>query len=291
MTSRSSGSAREVAASLMGEPSARTLGLLKRLERAIAARPDDPRPRVRKGKALERMLKFSEALKCYDQALAAAPKDLPALLAKASLLERSSRGGQAVKVLDLAIVAGGDGAKLSFEQGRILHELDRLRAAVPYYERCLSLKRHHRKAVVNLAAALIGLKRYSEAVALCDAKLKQVPDWPDLLCSRGIAWMELREYGKAMADYRRALEASPGNQVVFYNLACWWMKNGSPKKALAFLGKAAKGNPHLAEQALKDRTLSGLEDTARFWRIVMTGMYLDDATLWWLRKKFKIETL
>ena len=291
MTSRSSGSAREVAASLMGEPSAGTLALMKKLERAIATRPTDPRPQVRKGKALERMLKFSEALKCYDRALESAPKDLPTLLAKASLLERSSRGGQAVKVLDLAIPAGGDGARLSFEQGRILHELDRLKAAIPYYERCLSLKRHHRKAVVNLAVALIGLKRYPEAVGLCDAELKHAPDRPDLLCSRGVAWMELGEYKKAMADYRRALEASPGNQVIYYNLACWWMKNGNPTKALACLAKAVKGNHHLAEQALKDPTLAGLKDTVRFWRIVMTGTYLDDATLWWLQKKFKVKRL
>lgn len=222
MASKNNERVREAAASLMGEPNPKTLTRLKKLEQAIAKNPKDPKPLVKKGKTLECMFKFGPALKCYDQALASKPKDLSALLAKASLLARSCREGQAVKVLDLAIAAGGNGAGLSFEQGRILHELGRLKRAEPYYARCLQLKPHHKKAVTNLA--------------------------------------------------------------------CLWMKRKNPKRALAFLARAVKGNGYFAEQALKDRTLAGLKETARFWRIVMTGTYLADATLWWLQKKFKIKT-
>jgi len=290
MASKNSERAREAAASLSGEPSPRTLTRLKKLEQAIAKNPKDPKPLVKKGKALECMFKFGPALKCYDQALASAPKDLSALLAKASLLARSCREGQAVKVLDLAIAAGGNRVELSFEQGRILHELGSLKRAEPYYARCLQLKPHHKKAATNLAAVLVGLKRYREAIALCDGELKRDPKFVNLLCTRGIAWMELREFEKAVHDYQAALKLSPGNQTVFYNLACLEMKKKNPKRALAFLAKAVKANGYLADQAMKDRTLAGLKETARFWRIVMTGTYLDDATLWWLQKKFKIKT-
>jgi tetratricopeptide (TPR) repeat protein len=290
MASKDSERVREAAAGLAGEPSPGTLASLKRLEQAIAKNPQDPAPLVKKGKALECMFKFGPALRCYDSALAKAPKDLPALLAKASLLARSCREGQAVRVLDLAIAAGGNRAELSFEQGRILHERGSLRRAGPFYVRCLQLKKHHKKAVTNLAAVLVGLKRYREAIALCDGELKRDPKFVNLLCTRGIAEMELREFEKAVQDYQAALKLSPGNQTVFYNLACLEMKKKNPKRALAFLAKAVKANGDLAGQALKDRTLAGLRETARFWRIIMTGTYLDDATLWWLQKKFKIKS-
>ena len=291
MPSKHGDSVRTVAAALMGEPDARTVARLKRLDQAIVRHPKDPKLLAEKGGLLEGMLNFSEALKCYNRALEHTPKDLPTLMAKASLLERSSRETQAVKVLNLSIAAGGDAAELSFEQGRILHQSGRLKAAVPCYARCLSLRPHHKQAVMNLAAVMIGLSRYREALALCEEELKHHSQWPELVCSRGIAWMELGEVERACHDFEAALKLSHGNQTVFYNLACLSMKQKSPQKALAFLAKATKGNARLANQALMDREFAPLSDNLRFWRIIDRAVYLEGAMRWQLCKKFKVKNI
>jgi Flp pilus assembly protein TadD len=138
---------------------------------------------------------------------------------------------------------------------------------------------------------MTGLSRYREALALCEAELKHSSKSPELLCSRGIAWMELGEVEKAGRDYEAALKLSHGNQTVFYNLACLSMKQKSPQKALAFLAKATRGNARLANQALMDKEFDPLGDNLRFWKIIAKAVHLDDAMLWRLCKKFKVKSI
>ncbi len=67
-------------------------------------------------------------------------------------------------------------------------------------------------------AGLIGLKRYSEAIADETKAIALYPKYPAALNLRGVAYIKINDYDKAVADFRKATEIDPSFEGAKKNL-------------------------------------------------------------------------
>jgi tetratricopeptide (TPR) repeat protein len=84
----------------------------------------------------------------------------------------------------------------------------------------------------------------STVVAELESKLKENPDDTKLLISLADAYFERKQFSKAVANYKRAVQADPGN-VDFYNdigLAMHYM--GDSAGALKYIEEGINKNPY-----------------------------------------------
>ncbi|HLP22341.1 MAG TPA: tetratricopeptide repeat protein [Chitinophagales bacterium] len=76
--------------------------------------------------------------------------------------------------------------------------------------------------------------------------LLQYPEAPFFL-RRGVAYKNLEQYDKAIADYNRALELKPGYADAYHNRARVWERKGEFDKAIEDYSRAIELNPGDAE--------------------------------------------
>ncbi len=83
-------------------------------------------------------------------------------------------------------------------------------AAVRSLEMARSINPANAPVHSNLAVALLGLLRPSEALASCDRALRLNANFPEAHCNRGHALRALHRPGEALASYDLALSVAPG---------------------------------------------------------------------------------
>ncbi len=76
--------------------------------------------------------------------------------------------------------------------------------------------------------------------------LRANPNDGRALLSRGILWLETRQYDKAIADFDAAAGLDPEDVVVLYNRSYAWFKNHAGDKAMADLDEAIRLDPKYA---------------------------------------------
>ena len=64
----------------------------------------------------------------------------------------------------------------------------------------------------NLAAALLHLQRFEEAIDACNSAIEINPEYPKAYSRHGTAHMELGEYEQAAASFQQVLRIDPGNK-------------------------------------------------------------------------------
>src|SRR5262249_43402910 len=146
---------------------------------------------------------------------------------------------------DIAIRSGTNTAAASFKLGCLLHNLNRHRDALGFFEESLRRNPNFFEALIqhglsclaldkpavafasfskaaairpgemevrnNLWAALISLGKLREAVAICDAVLADDPANLLAALNSGIAYERLRQTREALASFERALRIDPTN--------------------------------------------------------------------------------
>ncbi len=127
-------------------------------------------------------------------------------------------------------------------------------------------KANERDILEALARGNMRLMRYVPARELLDNCLNRYPDDVHALDWRGWVLERLGQQEKAAADYKRALELSPGRVEVRMRLAELYLDHSDPVQAEPHLLKLAKIDPNRPEVLLgmaRCRFLQGRLDEAR----------------------------
>ena len=133
----------------------------------------------RKGQALAKLNRYSEALNAYEKATEINPNDFAAWSGRSLTLRRLGYHNDALLAADKAVEINPQ-----FAEG--------------WKDRC---------------GALLNLNRPAEAVTDCDKALKLEPDFPQALYNRGLVLVQLGQYEKAVSDFTQAtqLQSDYGN--------------------------------------------------------------------------------
>jgi tetratricopeptide (TPR) repeat protein len=100
-----------------------------------------------------------------------------------------------------------------------------------------------KQALLNKAQKLLKEYRADEALPLYDKVISVDPKSVDAFYGRGIAYGEMGQYQKAVADYTKALQLSPKRGYIYYNRGFNLYAMGYFDRAVADFTKAIEINP------------------------------------------------
>ncbi len=174
------------------------------------------------------------------------------LLPSYTVEEERRRTGQAVTVFisALAILAAGAlYAKKRYVSAPQLRKAqqfartDQLEQVADAYRKELEADPNNETLLVQYAGILKRLNRQPEALAVIEklqADHPQKPEYPEAIC---IAHLEAKELDKAQPACEKAVELSPQNTGMLFNLGSVYLETGQNGSAVATLRKAYDLNP------------------------------------------------
>lgn len=94
-----------------------------------------------------------------------------------------------------------------FAYGYWLQENGDINGAIQQFDAVLNLDNHHAEAWYNIGFIyLVFLEDFKGAVEKFNRAIASRPNFPEAYFNRGLAYEEMKQYKKAEADYRKALE-------------------------------------------------------------------------------------
>ena len=139
---------------------------------------------------------------------------------------------------------------LTTQLGVLLQTSDRLAEAATLYERALELQPDNLIAINNLAWIRCEEQgRPKEAIELAERGLAKAPDYVDLIDTRGMAYYRLRQYDKAVQDFKKCVRLYPSRAPAivtsYFHLGRCLADLGEKAQAIEQLNKALELNKEL----------------------------------------------
>uniref|UniRef100_A0A2C9JN75 dolichyl-phosphate-mannose--protein mannosyltransferase n=1 Tax=Biomphalaria glabrata TaxID=6526 RepID=A0A2C9JN75_BIOGL len=202
------------------------------------------------GHALEKLLKFDEALYYFEKAASVQPDDIGAHINVGRTYVQLNKSQPAelsyLKAISLfpPIIKGKSyqarvapshlNAYLNLAN-LISKDPNRLREADQLLRQAITMRSDFVEAYINLGDIQVKLGKLDDARATYEAALKQDPTNADLYYNLGVVLLELNQTKIARAHFERALQYNPDHWQSLYNSAILMQEGGDPKERnLAF---------------------------------------------------------
>jgi len=212
-----------------------------------------------KGKSLQHLRRFDDAIKCYDRALEINPQLAEGWNNKGNSLHSLGRHDDAIKCYDRALEINPKQAKIWTNKGSSLDSLRRFAEALRCYDRALEINPKQAEAWTNKGNSLNGLGRFAEAIKCLDKALEINPQNAEAWTNKGLSLNGLGRFAEAIKCHDRALEIDPQYAGAWTNKGLSLNGLGRFAEAIKCLDKALEINPQLAETwNIKGASLNGL---------------------------------
>jgi len=159
-----------------------------------------------KGRCLNRLERYDEALECLDKAIELDSNYAIAWRIRGDVLDDLKRYDEAVESLDKAIKIDPNNASSWRIRGYVLRNLKRYDEALASFDRAIELDANYQWAWRNRGGVLSNLKRYDEALASFDRAIELDANYQWAWANRGGVLSNLKRYDEALASFDRAIE-------------------------------------------------------------------------------------
>jgi tetratricopeptide (TPR) repeat protein len=195
----------------------------------------------------------------FDQAIKLKPDDVPALVIRAGM--RLARGEQArgegtaaaVEDLDKASAASDKGGDVRFELANLYARASAYQAAIGQYDQWLDRHTEDARAPDARAGrcrarALLN-QDLDDALSDCNRAVRARSDAPFFHDSRGLVYLRLGKYDKAIPDYEATLKVQPKNPWALYGLGIARVRQGMESEGKADIAAARASGPGIVALA------------------------------------------
>jgi tetratricopeptide (TPR) repeat protein/predicted aspartyl protease len=201
------------------------------------------------------------ALQDLDRTLQLKPDHVPALVARAGMRlargeqSRDERTTEAIADLDKASAASDNDNDVRFELANLYARAAAYEAAIAQYD--LWLERHTEdgrtadaRAGRCRARALLN-QDLDDALTDCNRALRARSDAPFFHDSRGLVYVRMGKYDKAIADYEATLEVQPRNPWALYGRGLARLHTGMETEGRADIAAARASGPGVVALATR----------------------------------------
>ena len=159
-----------------------------------------------------------------------APDNGLAVVTLADTYSRLKQNEEAIDVYEMVPVSSPLRANADIQSGLVLDALGRTDEAVKHLQTIVAAKPADIEALTTLGNLLRSQKHYDEAIDFYSKAVEATPKddkslW-GLLYFRGIAYERSKQWPKAEADFKRALEIQPDQPLVLNYLGYSWIDQG-----------------------------------------------------------------
>jgi tetratricopeptide (TPR) repeat protein len=213
------------------------------LERALPPRRAAPEPASRRA-ALEcvRRRQYEEAIATLRRLLQAQPNDSQLRLALAQALLETHEPGQAARELRLLLQREPRHVIAHLWLGKAYRDL-----ALGSFEKIVTLQPDSYRAHQLLADAYAAKKQYEKAIAEYRAALEKRPNLPGLHLEVGRIHLLHMRLDEAAAEFQKELEINPFDADANTDLGGIYVNQDQPAKAVPLLERAIQVQPRLME--------------------------------------------
>lgn len=206
---------------MIGRPSAdERLRNIEALRELVAREPDNIGYRIRLGWWLVEVDKLEEAQTHFKKALELDPNHLDAVWGLATVHQGKGDNETAVEVLrEYLRRRPGDRQAQKYLAEMSGQSKGTLDLAVREYQQMLERNPGDIETAKKLGKALVGLKRYEDAIAHYDRLVKAYPEDRALRLERARVLSWAKRYEASLAEYDALLAAEPGNRVYLWETA------------------------------------------------------------------------
>ena len=181
----------------------------------IQAEPNDPMPVVALAQLLRRDRRWTELNQHVSRWRRRHPNDVNTSAAFASILVGTG-DKEAVQMaedlLRMTLRQNPDSMTCLIFLGMLMQDVGRYAESEKLNRKILKMDPNNVTAMNNLAWVLCeNQQRYEEAFTLAERGLKMVPEYMDLIDTRGVIYYRRGEFEKAMADFVKCIELYPTN--------------------------------------------------------------------------------
>jgi len=186
-----------------------------------------------KGKSLQHLRRFDEAIKCHDRALEINPQLAEVWSNRGNSLHSLGRFDEAIKCHDRALKINPQLAEAWNNKGNSLHSLGRFDDAIKCYDRALEINPQYAEAWYNKGLSLYNLRHFDDATECYDKALEINPQYADAWNNKGNSLSSLGRLDEASRCYDKALEINP-------QLVEAWNNKGNSLESLGRFDEAIK---------------------------------------------------
>lgn len=204
------------------------------LRTAVYLAPSLPQAHANLGNVYKQQKKLKEAVACYDKALALSPGDYKSWNNLGNTWRELKDLKRAEDCMRRALAVKPDFVEALSNLGVVLSDRGVHAEAIEHYEKALKLDAKNADLYVNYGNALREAGRDSDSrAAFAEAAVKVDPKHGGAWSSLGNAALATGEIEYAGECYRRAVELSPGDPPIHFNLALYQLLTGDLKHGFA----------------------------------------------------------
>jgi tetratricopeptide (TPR) repeat protein len=231
--------------------------------RAVVLNDKEPTAYVTLGSVYAAEQKYDQARGQFEKAFAMNPKDTRSLYEIAMTYSDQNNTPMAIQSIERALtVDPKDVESLVFKADQYAKQHDDVKAGEAYDDAIVAATDPHQKAAIiaRKASYFAGEKKYSQAQAVFDQGLAQLPTSADLHVAYGDFWISQKNTGKAQAEWKAALGADKDNSEALLRLAQLSLQQNRPSDAVAYLKHLTQVTPDPQAFAMLGQAYSFLHD-------------------------------
>jgi len=190
-------------------------------ERALAARPNDPRVLFALGNTARALGLSAAAEEFFGRVLALEPQRLEALVNLANLLRARGQKDAAIALLEPALARMPDAPELWLTLGSAHRESGHSELAETNFREALSRRPDYAPALGNLADILADRGEIDEALDLYERAVKRDPHNPQLKLNRAILYLLTGNLKGGWRDYAARLKIKGKAPLTDHGLPRW----------------------------------------------------------------------
>ena len=201
-------------------------GAATKLEAVLKEDPKNPQARSLLAMCYEKTDRNAEAKAIFDSVLKDDPENLRAMIAMAGILAKEGRTAEMVAICKRALAKDERNAQAYALLADAYMGANDYAAALPYLQKAVEIQSKLTRNRNNLAACLIGLRRFDEAEAELKGILSEHPKFPLSHFNLGLLYEEEGRFGDARTAYATEVELHPNIVAARFNLANLLLRTG-----------------------------------------------------------------
>ncbi|WP_242720917.1 tetratricopeptide repeat protein [Microcoleus vaginatus] len=170
---------------------------------------------LEKGRCLDNLERYDEALESFDMAIALDDNDKLAWRIRGGLLNNLKRYDEALSSFDRAIALDDNDRSASVLRANVLYHLKRYEEALASFDKAIELGANYQFVWALRGNVLYGLKRYEEALESFNKAIELDNNYMWAWGLRGIVLNSLDRYDEALVSFDRAIELNANYQSVW----------------------------------------------------------------------------
>jgi tetratricopeptide (TPR) repeat protein len=200
--------------------------------------------RFEEGFALHQQGKLTEVERAFRAVSRRQPDNFDARQPQATIAAQTQSG---IELLNTTVQANERNALAYGNRGNALLGVKRFEEAIASYDRAIATKPDYAEAYYGRGTALLGLEHFDDAVASYDSAIVLKPDYAAAHWTRGIALLGLKRLEEAVASCDRAITLKPDYAEAYCTRSIALLELKCPEEAVASCDRAIALKPDYAE--------------------------------------------